>query len=341
LSRKGKSNIKWWTEKIDDLKGLSENAQKIDPAIAEFAADYSPWPDDDVGDWALLKLCTLRYYVEVYSNVAKKHFDKTVYIDLFAGDGFNYLRGVKDVIIGSPLVARVTPNIETKKGENKAFDKMILVEKDETKASMLRTLVEFGLLPENTKVFCCDANAPEVMEYIKEVLNDGGNNHYLAFIDPYTMEIEMDTLKELFKMNGDLIINFMASSIQRPWGNYHSPIQKSKPSKEKFDKFFGDESWLKVKPSFEGGSVNEMLPLYIEKINGHREIIKIIKVTGNKGKTFYYMIFAIRRTYENSPWLKAIDAVKPRIECVDDKFIEILYQIYRGKQETLDSFNPS
>ncbi len=337
--KRQKTDIEWWTERINDLKGLSKEAQQICPEVAQTTAEYNSLDEeDDVGDWSLLKLCALRYYLEVYTNIAKEHFDKVIYIDLFAGDGFNYLRGVNDSIVGSPLIAHIIPRKTTKKGKNKAFDKMILVELNKRKAKCLHKLVEKGLLPSNTKIFNCNANSPEVMDYIKKELNDGQNNHFLAFVDPYSMQIHWNTLKELFSLNGDLIINFMASSIGRPWGNYYSKKAKIIPNKETFDKFFGDDSWLSVSPKHLGSKVSDLFPIYRKKIQSHREIVKEIEIRGNQGKTFYYMLFAIKETSKNSPWVKSIDVAKHRIEKVNDDFIKRLFKIYRNEQSMLDSF---
>ena len=67
---KKKSDIDWWKERFDDLKGLSKEVQENFPEIADAVNRYDP-EEEDVGDWAVLKLIALRYYLEVYTNIAK------------------------------------------------------------------------------------------------------------------------------------------------------------------------------------------------------------------------------------------------------------------------------
>jgi len=327
--KKKDTYIKWWMKRIAVLKGLSEEAKEFCPDIAEATIHYDS--DEDVGSWSFLKLLTLAYYISVYTNIAKKWFEKIVYIDLFAGDGFNYLRGINEAIIGSPVIAYTVPRKNTKKGENKDFDQMILVEIDKKKAQCLQKVI-----PKTAMIFPTSANDPEVMHFIKKSLLDGRNNHYLAFIDPYAMQIHWNTLKELMKIPGDLIIIFLTNSVQRIWGSYYK--EKDKPDKKILDDFFGDERWLEIPPSIEGGSIEDLLQLYISKIQTYREIVIPIKVHGLKGNFCYHMLVATRSTKSKSQWLDAVYRVKEKVEKVTDKDIELFFQVYNGQQLTMDDF---
>jgi len=329
---KKKSNIDWWKDRIKDLKGHSEKCLEYYPEVAKQAKEYED--DEDVGVWAFLKLLTLAYYVSVYTTIAKDYFDKIIYIDLFAGNGFNKLKLVNEVIIGSPLIAKVVPIKETKKGKTKEFDNLIFVEKNPEKVNDLKKL----FLPSEALILNEDANSSVVIETIKKYMSKG-KNHYFAFIDPYAMQIKWKTLEELLQKNGDLIINFMTTPIQRIWGRYHSPeIIENKPNARQFNDFFGDESWLNVPAPGKGGKAEDLLNLYIEKIKKYRDIVIPIKVKGLKGNFCYHMIVATKRTGGTQRWLDAIYKVKEKVESVKDSDIVNFFDIYNGKQALLEEF---
>jgi len=324
-----KKELDWWKKRIGILKGLSEQAQEFCPEIAEAAKNYQN-NDENVGAWSFLKLLTLAYYINVYTTIAQKNFSDIFYIDLFAGDGFNNLRGLNEVIAGSPVIARIAPQKETKEGISKDFTEFILVEQDAKKAERLSKI-----MPENATIFTKDANDSAVMEYIEKRMAACRKPHYFAFIDPYCMQIKWSTLERLMNLPGDLIINFMTTPISRVWGSFHSEVKEDKPGREIFDEFFGDDSWLHVPPARDGGKVEDLLEIYVNKIEPYRKKRIPIKVRGLSGNFCYHMIVV---TKEYCPWEDAINRVKTRVESVTDARIKNLFDIFNGRQGTLDDF---
>lgn len=324
-----KSDLDWWKTQIKVLKGLSEEAQEFCPDISVATDDYQN-KDEHVGAWSFQKLLTLSYYIAVYTNIAKSNFSDIFYIDLFAGDGFNFLRGINEAIVGSPVIAHIVPRKKTQKGLSKEFDELILVENDKEKAVRLAKVI-----PDNAVIFQKDANDPEVMDYIEQRMKACKKPHYFVFIDPYCMQIKWSTLERLLNLPGDLIINFMTTPISRVWGSFHSEVKEDPPSRDQFDEFFGDDSWLKIPPARDGGSIEDLLKIYIEKIRQYRKKIIPIKVRGLTGNFCYHMIVA---TKEYCPWEDAIQRVKSKVESVTDRKIKELFDIFNGRQGTIDDF---
>lgn len=327
-----KKDLEWWKTRIRVLKGLSEEAQEFCPDVSIATDDYQI-EDEDVGAWSFQKLLTLSYYISVYTTIAKSNFSEIFYIDLFAGDGFNFLRGINEAIVGSPVIAYIVPRKKTKTGASKEFDELILVENDIVKAKRLSRVI-----PDNAIIFQKNANDPEVMDYIEKRMKSCKNPHYFAFIDPYCMQIKWPTLERLLKLPGDLIINFMTRPISRVWGSYHSEVKEERPSKDQFNEFFGDDSWLLVPPARDGGSTEDLLNIYIEKIGQYRKKIIPIKVRGLTGSFCYHMIVA---TKQYCPWEDAINRVKSKVESVTDRRIKELFDIFNGRQGTIDDFFPT
>ena len=284
---------------------------------------------DAFGEWTFLKLLTLAYYIDVYTIIAKEHFDEIYYINLCAGEGLVKLRGIKEIIAGSALLGKIVPR------DNKKFNKIILVENNSDKSLKLR-----AILP-NAKVICEDANSVSVLSEIEKELVNENNNHYLAFVDPYTTDIDWKTIEFLLEIKGDLIINFMYSPVARIWGSYHSyKVNQKEREKKKIilDQLFGDESWLDIPPKDKGGSADDLLNLYISKIRQHREIVIPIAIKGLKGSFSYYMIVAIRKTKGSQNWVDTVEKVRDYVEKADDKFIKQLFSIYNQKQKTMNGF---
>lgn len=91
------------------------------------------------GEWTREKLEILRRYLDAYTTALKKQPFKLLYIDAFAGTGEVELRNQdpdqedrRAFVDGS---ARIVLDIE-----DKSFDELIFIEKDEVKCSELRRL---------------------------------------------------------------------------------------------------------------------------------------------------------------------------------------------------------
>ncbi|MBA7499882.1 hypothetical protein ES704_02633 [subsurface metagenome] len=331
-----KSGLDWWITRIRVLQGLSAEAIEHCPEIAEATEKYEE--EEKTGSWTFLKLLTLQYYVSVYTTIAKSRFGRIAYIDLCAGDGFNRIKEINEVIVGSPVIAHIIPRKRTKNGKSKEFDTMILVEKNPKKADRLKKV-----MPDSAYILNADANSEDTKNFIKNKLVEEDIKHFFAFVDPNAMEVHWKTIEELLVMKGDLIINFMTSPIQRIWGSYFSDniSPKLKPKKEKFDNFFGDESWTNIPSPEEGGKIDGLLDFYMSKIREHREIVIPIHVRGLRGLFHYHMLAATRRTSGPQRWLESIERVRNKVETVTDSDIKYFFRIYRGKQKTLDSFYTS
>src|SRR2546427_8972517 len=121
-----KDYFQWWTERIETLKGLKNEAATL------HSTSKVAW---GVGAWALLKLAIFAFYADVYTGIIKARFSQAYYLDLFAGPGLNRINETGDLILGSPLLADRVP----KKGNK--LDRMILIEKDKDDANARRKLL--------------------------------------------------------------------------------------------------------------------------------------------------------------------------------------------------------
>lgn len=161
---------------------------------------YLPEPKDDslyiptVGEWSKDKHHFLMRYIDAFTEAMKKKNWKGLhYIDLFAGAGLECLEESKKLEWGSPLIAAQSPN---------PFDALHLCELSKRKYNALKIRIEKYAIP--SQLLQGDAN-----EKIQEIINEIPTETLsLAFLDPYGLHLDYDTLSILSNIRADLIIFF-------------------------------------------------------------------------------------------------------------------------------------
>ena len=115
---------------------------------------------DEIGYWSELKLDIVREYAQAYSTILASKQNPSfhhVYIDGFAGAGFNVSRATGKLVPGSPLNALgITP----------AFCEYFLIDLDGGKAEILRSVVGDR---QDVHIFEGDCNAILIRDVFPEV----------------------------------------------------------------------------------------------------------------------------------------------------------------------------
>lgn len=293
--------FEWWSRRIETLQGQSQEADRL------FQKIRVAYP---AGEWAILKLAILAYYVDIYTKIIKNHFDKAYYFDLFAGPGLNKIEELNLILFGSPLISDRVPI--------KKFDKLYLFEAKSEYADALRKL-----LP-HAKVKCRDVNGSEFKTIIKNLCSTP-STHFLAFVDPEGLEIEWETLQHLFQFTGDIIINCQCTGVAR----HALKGDKTPADIERLQRFFGTDEWKSCK------NEEELFKLYLERIREHREIAIPIKVT-SPHRFYYYIVVAVRKTKGSQKWISAIEDTKEKIEKIKPEELESIVKRLSGRQEKLE-----
>lgn len=144
--------------------------------------------DDTVGPWAVEKLGALRKYLEAYTTVMAPQaaIRGYHYIDAFAGRSTWRVRGTEDFIDGSPRVALTIP---------KPFDSYTFIELDPRRVEHFRAL-QREYPDRDIRVLQGDANARLVKD-VAPRLPYSSYQRAIAFLDPYTTNLDFDTLRAL------------------------------------------------------------------------------------------------------------------------------------------------
>ncbi|MEM3553648.1 MAG: three-Cys-motif partner protein TcmP [Candidatus Bathyarchaeia archaeon] len=291
-------------ERIRTLKGYQKEAEQL------YNLTKLAYP---AHSWTILKLSILAYYIDLYTVIIKSRYEHAFYLDLCAGCGLNRIEETGDIVLGSACIADRIPRVDKK------FDQLILFEQDEQRAAAIKKI-----LP-TARVENADSNSP-ILTNILRGIDNVPRSHFLAFVDPEADEIYWATIETLLKTRGDILINYMCTSIRRIWGNACRGEEKFI---ERMNRFFGDDSWRSCVQA------EDLFTIYLEKIQRHKEVVIPIEVKGPKG-FHYHVIVAVRKTKGAQQWIQAIEKAKYSIEKASHEDAEEFLRIFSGKQKTLD-----
>ncbi len=196
--------------------------------VAEPSASYG-------GAWPQEKLNILKAYLDAYTTALKDQSFKLVYIDAFAGTGSVELASRADpdalkFIQGSAAIA-VGIN-------NKPFDKLIFVEKDQDRYSELTKLID-RYPDRDIQIENSDAN-----KFLRELQLDWRRWRGVLFLDPFGTQVEWATIEMVAGFNAlDIWILFSVSAISRMLPQSKRPEDVTARWVARLNKVFGDESW--------------------------------------------------------------------------------------------------
>ncbi|MCE5187234.1 MAG: three-Cys-motif partner protein TcmP [Planctomycetaceae bacterium] len=176
---------------------------------------------EDVGEWSKAKHYYLLRYIDAFTTAMKdKRWGSLHYIDLFAGAGIERIKETGELQWGSPMIAAKAPY---------PFTSLHLCEKDQRKFEALKArLSAFS----NVQLLKGDAN-DEVSGIMKNIPDKSLS---LAFLDPYGLHLDFETVKQLASRRVDLILFFPDRlDMIRNWRAYYYENNESN-----LDKFLGE-----------------------------------------------------------------------------------------------------
>lgn len=258
-----------------------------------------PHPKNDglyiptVGDWSHDKHYFLMRYIDAFTtSMKKKKWAGLHYIDLFAGAGIERLENSGKLEWGSAMIAAQAPH---------PFTELHLCEKNTRRCKALQARVH-DIRPD-AQVLNGDANK-KVASVIKSIAD---NTLSLAFLDPYGLHLEFDTLRALSAVRADLIIFFPDHlDALRNWeANYLNDPQSN------LDRCLGPGAdWrAKINRTPQARRAELLRKLYVVQIRGlgyeHFEYERIAM----SGHPLYVLIFCSRSALAASLW-RGISQIK-------------------------------
>ena len=245
-----------------------------------------PPPEDDgliipeVGEWSHDKHHFLRRYVDAFTTAMRgKRWHGLHYLDLFAGPGIERLEKSKRLEWGSPLVAAQA---------RYPFTGLHYCELSAEKYEALEA--RLARLKPRSAVQMLPGDANQCVREIVQGIPDQSLS--LAFLDPYGLHLQFDTLRVLAEKRADLIIFFPDRlDILRNAATYYFDNPDSN-----LDRVLGTAAdwrhvWDQTPESRRAAAVRD---LYVEQIRGLGYAHFDYEPVPNSGARLYWLIFASR-----------------------------------------------
>lgn len=205
----------------------NSSSKVAEPETAYVSDDGLTTPT--VGPWAEKKYKLVHMYDELFTTGMKKLWGTRVYVDLYAGAGKAKIRDTSKILLGSPLLSLNIPD---------KFDKYIFCEKNEALIEGLETRVrrEYSDVPVSFVGGDCNEKVDEILGLIPRGSKD---NKVLTFcfVDPFSLDIEFETIRKLSSRFTDFLILFAFSDAKRNESVY------IKENNDRIDKFLGTDAW--------------------------------------------------------------------------------------------------
>lgn len=305
----------------DQIKILADRNGKDIIGRLKNANLYQNDSDISYDPHTILKLAYLNYYLGIFLRIAGKgkkdgRFDKLIFIDAFGGGGLVGIANTNHSILGSTLLAA------TAIASGNTFDQVITVEMDEKRSKLISKRCE-TLKLENVKAINDDIN--NVVQILPNLCNITPKTIIMLFIDPEGMEPEFSKFIPLTQATSyiDIMLNY-TFGVRRLDGRIF--YNQSSADIERMKKMI---------PNYTIGSdPEERLAEYFENEFGKPKVRQVkIHSKGNIEK--YSMVLRVRRTINNSEWLKAMNSFGDFISSIDGLYALKTLEIVMGGQTTL------
>jgi three-Cys-motif partner protein len=281
-----------------------------------------------IGQWALLKLASLRWLTTLYvdiidSELRKGHIEKMYYVDLFSGSGINRIAGSSVRCYGSPLIIN-----ELQRKKNKYFTKMFLNEKNKEKAQALESCLAANQATE------CEVTHKDANLRLKEIESElHEKSHSLIFVDPYSTAFSWKSMESILALNSDIF--FLFNTTQMPRAITRASNPDGQPMR--FFKDFNKVKEVYQDPYKTQEGTSAIFDEYKQDVldaRGVETLMDSIRINGGG----YDMLFVTRFTSGGSPWWRAVTELKNKIESYDASSVEKTLRVLLKEQSKLTDF---
>lgn len=272
-------------------------------------------PQDDgllmrpFGSWVIEKLDYLERYINIFvTSMRDKPWRGMHYVDLFAGPGKCYVSEIKDVYLGSPLIAL---------NASYPFTGYFFVDLESDNIAALQQRCSASPVCDRVRCFVGDSNivVQEIVKRIstidREFIPGRWPSLNLAFLDPQGLDLHWNTVASLAKLNRmDLIVHYPQMGL----GRSMSQAFKAK-EQTKVDLFFGETKWREIYEAWQDkpGLHRQLIDYYKERLRrlGYEEVLRgdetgyepLMRST-KKRAPLYRLLFASKHALGHDFWHK-------------------------------------
>ena len=325
-----KSDHGWLESHLDPVLKLGDVCKKYHPDVY-----------NDYGNHTALKLCALKYYIDVYTNILKPDLLRKIgcrgkaFIDVFAGAGLSKVTDDKKFVAGSMPIA-MNFHWRKKNGtEEEPFDHYYGIE---IKEKFHKALCERSLCfktPDKFTIILGDADE-KIDLIVKDIVKN--KYHYLAFVDYEGLSgLSWASLKKLLGYNkGDVMVTVLRN-MTREVGVVNSSNVSEERKRDTLERLVSLYSEDVINNSYDSlGNLNSDLLLnnYYELIKEYRENIVEMRIKGDTGYE-YMLLYATKETSGGAPYVGAMETLKERLDRIDGNTVESVINVLRRGQSTL------
>lgn len=239
------------------------------------------FPVMEVGAWAQKKYKLVGHFCNIFTTAMRGKWN-LIYLDIFSGPGHVQIKSNKQIVKNSALIAMSIPHL---------FDHYILNDYNTEYCEAMNKRIKRIEKEISFTIYNEDANSciSRIMQE-RPVLDNGKRNLTFCFLDPFSLNLNFDTIRVLAKENVDiLMLHAMQMDGKRNLTYY------IKNENERIASFTGNPKWREtfeeqgnVKPEFIRFLSNEfdksIAPLGYKVTE--REMI-----TNDSGMGIYYLAF--------------------------------------------------
>jgi three-Cys-motif partner protein len=264
------------------------------------------------GSWVVEKLDYLERYINTFlTSMRDKPWRGMHYIDLFAGPGKCYVSEIKDVYLGSPLIALKASH---------PFTGYFFVDLESDNIAALQQRCSASPVCDRVQCFVGDSNivVQEIVKRIstidREFISGRWPSLNLAFLDPQGLDLHWNTVASLAKLNRmDLIIHYPQMGLNL----YMSQAFKAE-QQTKVDLFFGGTEWRDIYEDWQSrrsrlGIHRRLIDFYKERLQdlGYTEVLRDDQVgdeplirNARRRAPLYRLLFASKHLLGHDFWRK-------------------------------------
>lgn len=257
---------------------------------------------DQIGFWSEIKLEIIKKYATAYTTVLSKQpwCKGYAYIDAFAGAGLHISKTRGEVIPGSPLNALDI---------NPPFTEYHFIDLDKERANIFEEIAK-----QNPRVHAYQGDCNEILvNKIFPTLNYTTFKRALCILDPYTINIEWETVKKVADLETiDMFLNFSIMYVNRNILFEDLSLAKQEDI-DRMNAFWGDESWKELLYVHQKNLFGEVQQVKIDdfkklasgfeqrlkKVAGFKNVPKPILMRNEKNGPLYYLYFASQKDVAN------------------------------------------
>ena len=237
----------------------------------------------DAGPWVREKLRLLGLYLPGYLQATTRARDR-IYIDGFAGPGWNRIRESGDLVAGSPLIALDAGGTDNQP----PFTKLIFIEGDQATADEFAAAIEARGTDRTWEIVVGDVNEklPTVVRMLPK------QAPAFVFLGTQGIDPRWGTIEAISTWRTELLINFpLGMAINR------------NPDSAKVTEYFGTKEW---RPWWERRR-SAVVDFYRNRLMeiGYAEQPKdsrLINTQGEFGQHLYYLIPASKHAASRQIW---------------------------------------